>query len=588
MGKIILIGVAIVVMVCALFVVSATVVRADETQLVFEDLKLGETVIKGFELSQRTDCEIVAVGARTRYSDDYFSYGWILDADSRDVVWTMQDDCDDEDRISDVLVECNSSVRLSPGRYEVYYSVGSQRNYLRGGYKISVNDLGDIIDIVGDIFTDDEDRVDRFVEEDLDELMLELTVDGSVNIYTPSFERPRNAVVFVSKPADNDYYHEGFTLTRETDLHLYAIGEFSESYEVFVDGAWIVNAADRDQVWTMDKWNTDRAGGASKNRYFNDIITLPAGDYIAYYATDDSHDAGEWNSPPPGDPMNYGLLITTDRPDEIANVKPFNETHNEIPIVQLTKVRDDSFEKTGFTLHKAAKIRILALGERSYSEDELADYGWISEAATMDRVWEMTADNTRYAGGAAKNCQFDGVIDLPAGDYMVYFRTDDSHAYGDWNSDPPFDKRGWGISLFGIGTDFSETSFEEVDFFEPGENVLVNLTGLGDYEEVSMRFVLENDTPLKIIAVGEGKSREMYDYGWIENDETGEIVWEMTYRKTRHAGGADKNRIAVANLTLAKGEYTAYFVTDDSHSFEDFNASPPDNPERWGMIVTRK
>jgi hypothetical protein len=89
------------------------------------------------------------------------------------------------------------------------------------------------------------------------------------------------------------------------------------------------------------------------------------------------------------------------------------------------------------------------------------------------------------------------------------------------------------------------------------------------------------------MAIGEGKSNYMYDYGWIE-DESGEIIWEMTYRKTYHAGGASKNRTAVANITLRSGKYTAYFVTDDSHSYEGFNASPPDDPERWGMVITQK
>jgi len=200
----------------------------------------------------------------------------------------------------------------------------------------------------------------------------------------------------------------------------------------------------------------------------------------------------------------------------------------------------------------------------------------------------MTADNTGHGGGAAKNARFDGIIDLPAGDYIVYYRTDDSHAYGSWNMAPPFEKRNWGITLYGVGPDFDENSFALLDDLHPLGNSLVDLTGLGDNVEVSRSFNLQETTKVRIMALGEGKGNAMYDYGWIENNETGEVVWEMTYRKTHHAGGASKNRMVVANLILEQGTYSAHFVTDDSHSLERFNSSPPDNPEQWGMIILKK
>jgi len=80
----------------------------------------------------------------------------------------------------------------------------------------------------------------------------------------------------------------------------------------------------------------------------------------------------------------------------------------------------------------------------------------------------------------------------------------------------------------------------------------------------------------------------MYDYGWIENAESGETVWEMTYRMTRPGGGADKNRKVDSELLLGAGRYEVKFVTDDSHSFPDFNASRPDNPQRWGILVMKE
>jgi len=78
----------------------------------------------------------------------------------------------------------------------------------------------------------------------------------------------------------------------------------------------------------------------------------------------------------------------------------------------------------------------------------------------------------------------------------------------------------------------------------------------------------------------------MYDYAWIENANTGKVIWEMTYRKTSRAGGAQKNRIFNDQILLPKGEYYVIYETDDSHSFDDWNASPPEDPGNWGITIT--
>ena len=79
----------------------------------------------------------------------------------------------------------------------------------------------------------------------------------------------------------------------------------------------------------------------------------------------------------------------------------------------------------------------------------------------------------------------------------------------------------------------------------------------------------------------------MSDYGWIENRNTGDVVWEMTYRKTKHAGGAEKNREVNQVILLDKGEYVAFFASDDSHSLNNWNADPPTVPSYWGLHITR-
>jgi hypothetical protein len=79
----------------------------------------------------------------------------------------------------------------------------------------------------------------------------------------------------------------------------------------------------------------------------------------------------------------------------------------------------------------------------------------------------------------------------------------------------------------------------------------------------------------------------MYDYGWIEEAASGRIVWEMTYRMTDAAGGAKKNRLFQGTLVLDPGKYAVHYRTDGSHSFNDWNAAPPADPEGWGIQVSR-
>ena len=589
MLKLIMVVIVAAFVACLLFILGAASVKAGDQIIDFRDLNENDLKVKGFELTERSEIEIETVGARARYNKSYYAYGWIIDAKDRSLVWSMQDDCRDTDRLSGALLECQDEITLPAGMYEAYYYVGSSMQSLKG-VSISINDLGDLVELIGDVieFDDEKFQHERFDEDELAELMFSIRTDTPAHSYSPRFDRSDDVVVEVHLPEENEYHQKGFTLSARTRLDIYAIGEYSDIYELFVDGCWIINAESREKVWAMNKWNSRRAGGAKKNRVCRDDVVLPAGDYIACYATDDSHDPGEWNSPPPTDPMSYGIIITVADKEDMANVSSFKPSDGETEILAITRVRDGSFKKKGLTLKRNARLRIKAIGERNYNDNRLVDYAWIVDADNLDKVWEMTADNTDFAGGAAKNCVFDGIVELPAGNYLVYYRSDDSHAFLEWNAAAPFEPKKYGITIYAAEPGFSESDYALADEFPLGGDILVNLTGLGDGVDVEQDFVISETSRIRIHAIGEGKTSGMFDYGWVENARSGEIVWEMTYRKTRHAGGARKNRMVLANITLDKGKYTAYFVTDDSHSFEDFNASPPDDPEMWGMIITQK
>jgi len=91
---------------------------------------------------------------------------------------------------------------------------------------------------------------------------------------------------------------------------------------------------------------------------------------------------------------------------------------------------------------------------------------------------------------------------------------------------------------------------------------------------------------LRILVIGEGRDGDMYDYGWIE-DAGGQTVWKMKYDETDPAGGSEKNRVFDGVISLPAGNYVLRYRSDGSHSYNDWNADPPDDPESWGISVFR-
>ncbi len=559
----------------------------------FTDFSRGDLVVDGFELKNKTEISIEAIGAEFQRSDFMMAYGWIIDADTREPVWILANEDTKRYRRTRTLREYTDNISLPTGRYEIIYFVGESFIFSDGN--IIIKDFEDVGNVLEAIFGSDDDGdtyilggdYDDFFDE-IDELKFTIRApSGTFVKFNPVEYVKAKAIIDFSKPEDDFLEKKGFTLKKDLSLTIHAIGEYSSGDRVFVDFGWIMNADTREKVWQMDKWNTSWAGGGRKNRYFNEEVDLPAGNYIAGFATDDSHAFGEWNVPPPYDPLHYGLTIFPADEKDRKHITDFVDDYSEPTIISITKVRNNRFEQKGFTLKKETNLHIFALGEFGYS-DEFADYGWIEDISSTEIVWEMTEYNTDHAGGGKKNRKFDGIITLPKGDYMVYYVTDDSHAYRRWNTSAPIERDMWGISIYGMGKNFDPKSVPTFDDLPESGNILVNLVGIGDNEEVRQSFELNKEQKVKIIALGEGDDGQMHDYGWIEEAETGDVVWEMTYRKTKRAGGARKNRMVNADITLEAGKYYVYFETDGSHSFPEFNASRPDNPQKWGIRVLKE
>ncbi len=117
--------------------------------------------------------------------------------------------------------------------------------------------------------------------------------------------------------------------------------------------------------------------------------------------------------------------------------------------------------------------------------------------------------------------------------------------------------------------------------------VVAQIVQVLDNEDKSVAFSLASSQDVRIFAIGEGQSGEMFDYGWIEDVDKGSRVWEMQEARTAHAGGAGKNRKVDVVITLPAGNYKLRYKSDDSHAFDHWNSLPPDI-NFWGIAVYKK
>jgi CubicO group peptidase (beta-lactamase class C family) len=116
------------------------------------------------------------------------------------------------------------------------------------------------------------------------------------------------------------------------------------------------------------------------------------------------------------------------------------------------------------------------------------------------------------------------------------------------------------------------------------KTALAEIVRASDNADQTVEFTLAKPQTVRVFAIGEGQGGEMFDYGWIESAEAGRRVWEMKQPETKHAGGAPKNRLADAVVNLSPGKYKLRYKSDDSHSFDNWNAFPPDI-NFWGISV---
>lgn len=268
----------------------------------------------------------------------------------------------------------------------------------------------------------------------------------------------------------------------------------------------------------------------------------------------------------------------------------------------------------GFHLARPTKVHVYARGgglEYKGDPGPLYAQGWILDATTRQVVWQMQPGTVQKAG---RYRIADAYLDLPAGSYEVYFA---NHAYAQrtffarwernidrrakeeerpefWQSflgiSPTRHRDAWAQEARNFGLELYDASPDPqpIATFTPplawrGE--VVSLLAGGDDEHRTQAFRCARPVTFHVYSQGEGEGARLHDQGWIAQAHTRKRVWSLAQAKSGWGGGAGKNLRAMDRITLPAGDYLATFVTDGSHSPADWNAAPPWDPAKYGLVL---
>jgi hypothetical protein len=546
----------------------------------WDDLEPSELRTTYLKLERAVDLKVAATATVSREDERPVAYPWILDAETRKLVWQIDPErakkaARPRKRQGTVLVKQEEKLRLEPGRYEVYFTTYGDV------HKVSISP----IPLPGLSST-----ITRLGKLSQDDWQLKITCEDEDRkaILSGTAARPRfNPLLRIADSRPSETHRRPFRLDAPVTLVVYAIGEYDIINHNMADQAWIERGSDQKRVWELSPKKSRLAGGGQKNRRFRGKVNLEAGTYVLGYSTDDSHSPDEWNVNPPRDPAFWGVALFDHEGARAHFATDVQDPISVNRLVDLDRQVDSTFEMRGIRVRKPITARVKAVGEHA-GGGHFVDFGWVEEAITHDTVWRMTEANSEPAGGAPKNRVAEDIVLLPPGEYLVCYWTDDSHAYRSWNASPPREPEAWGIQVWGIGKDFDPASVETYEE-DRDPRILAQLLGIGDDRHATERFEISERTRARLLGLGEGTHGQMFDYGWLQRVDgpAPDVIWRMRYSQTERAGGDVKNRREEKTLQLDPGTYELHYVTDDSHSFEDWNSEPPSQPHLWGVAVYR-
>ncbi len=396
-----------------------------------EDYEKEELV---FRVQKATPFEIYSVGEICRRNE--CDYGWVEEVFSRQRLWELNEaDSEPAGGMAENRA-CRQNLELDPGLYRVVFKTD-------GGH--AFDDW-----IANPPFDPEAWGLTMYFKEGTDASVVEP--------FDPW--KTSEPLLRISGVGNDQHERVKFSVSDTLGVIVHAAGELRRNENRY-DYGWLIDDAKDEKVWEMSWQASYPGGGHSGNREETAFLRLVPGTYTLHYQTDDSHAYGSWSNGTPDNPDRWGVALFTlngDSEIQVLDQGKSGTTARVLPppppvpaagvvargpvILDARGLGNEREVKQVFTLEKATRLRVTAVGEISVSGRY--DYGWL-ESANGTAVWEMTYPDTEPAGGDERNRKFDGVIELPPGRYIARFKTDFSHAFGDFGEDAPVDPSSWGM-----------------------------------------------------------------------------------------------------------------------------------------------
>jgi hypothetical protein len=287
----------------------------------------------------------------------------------------------------------------------------------------------------------------------------------------------------------------------------------------------------------------------------------------------------------------------------------------EQTLLSLKNAKATEVQSQGFSLPKDMKVHVYAKGG-GVEQGTFFAYGWILNAATREVVWQMDGRSAKQNGLYQVA---DAYLDLPKGSYEAYYSHHafgrNSGIFGSWTRN--LDRRSknvedrshgrWLHRMFSGGPEGTGTwerrvgnygmeiyaaaaDAASVQTFQAPltwKNEFISLIPNRDGSRWNESFRVRKPVTIHVYAQGESVGDDDFaDYGWILDAHTRRPVWEMNQAKALYGGGARKNYRQVETIQLPAGDYIASYLADDSHSPADWNAAPPCDPLRYGLVLS--
>ncbi|MCY4205583.1 MAG: hypothetical protein OXE92_07665 [Bacteroidetes bacterium] len=366
-----------------------------------------------------------------------------------------------------------------------------------------------------------------------------------------------------------------------------AVGSTDDRGEArgFAAYPWIIKENTGEVVWSMMNASNITQDG-SLVRIEKDELVLDVGKYILNFATYGGMIQSSIRSSYRNDRRKWHVVLRS--PDDKNALRPLSGTldvNSDDLVWEATSLEGDEKREYLFGVHSPIELSIRAIGQLSHEDEVLpVDYSRIEDAVTGGVIWQLTRDNTTWAGGIRENRIYQGQSTIPPGIYRAIAATNSRHHYNSWTGNPPFNPQGWGLHL-------STSNHKEIYTFDPWmrRDPIIQFIRVRNDEEYSQIFSVLDTTAVVFYALGEITGPyNGYDLAKLEkhqSDGESTTLWEMSWGGSVHAGGARKNRKEVEFLRLEPGSYTLYYESDGSHSYEAWNSGEPDYPERWGVAM---